>query len=239
MKFHSIFITGTDTAAGKTTVASGIAATLSRRGLVVGVYKPAETGCSSGPDGQLQPDDALRLQFFSGASLALSAICPYALREPLAPQVAAQRAGIRIDVDDLVRRHHEIASAHDVTLIEGAGGLLVPLTPTLTFADLAARLAVPVLVVVGSRLGAINHALLTVRYARAAGLRILGYVIDTIAAETDLAVRTNADVLADWLGPPIGVVPYLGEVPLTEESRRRLAEVFAAAVRVDALLIPW
>jgi dethiobiotin synthetase len=116
--------------------------------------------------------------------------------------------------------------------------LLVPLTPTLTFADLAARLRVPVLIVVGSRLGAINHSLLTMRYARFVGLRVLGYIINCLTAESDLAMETNSAVLAEWLGPPLGMVPYLGQIEETAAERERLAALFSAHVEIDQLLIP-
>jgi dethiobiotin synthetase len=237
LKFQSIFLTGTDTGIGKTTVACGLAAALHDRGLRVGVFKPAETGCHPRSDGGLEPEDARRLQFFSGCRLDVESVCPYALREPLAPWVAAQRADVRISLDVLARSYHAISADHDITLIEGAGGLLVPITATATYADLAARLGVPILIVVGSRLGAINHALLTIRYARAIGLRTLGYVINFLSAQTDAAAETNVSVLTDWAGPPLGVVPYLGEVSLTGATQRRLAEVFAAQLRLDDLLV--
>ncbi len=234
MNPKSILITGTDTAVGKTTVACGLAASLSLRGRKVGVFKPAETGCEPGPDGRLQPADAARLLYFSDCRHDLETVCPYKFREPLAPLVAAQREGVDIDFDRLGRCHRQIASAHDITLIEGAGGLLVPITPTATFADLAAHLNVPLVVVVASRLGAINHALLTVRYAQAVGLRILGYVINFVSASSDRAAETNVQVLSDWLGPPLGVVPYLGEIEITQAARRHLAEVFSARLRLEA-----
>jgi dethiobiotin synthetase len=236
--FKSILITGTDTGVGKTTVTCGIAAALSHRGHQVGVFKPAETGCAHAADGSLHPADAARLKFFSGCEDDLQAICPYALREPLAPAVAAQRGGVGIDFAQLVRCHDTVASRHEVTLIEGAGGLLVPLTPVLTFADLAAQLRIPVLVVVASRLGAINHALLTMRYARFVGLQVLGYVINFLAAETDLAAETNTGILAEWLGPPLGIVPHLGEIADTSVERERLAELFSTQLRIEQLLVP-
>jgi dethiobiotin synthetase len=238
LRFKSIFITGTDTGVGKTTVTCGIASALSRRGYQVGVFKPAETGCQHAADGSLQPADAARLKFFSGSELDLQAICPYTLHEALAPAVAAQRGGVRIDVEQLVHCHDAVASQHDVTLVEGAGGLLVPLTPELTFADLAARLRAPVLVVVASRLGAINHALLTMRYARFIGLQVLGYVINFLAGKTDLAADTNVGTLTEWLGPPLGIVPHLGEIAETTAERERLAELFSRQLTIEQLLVP-
>jgi dethiobiotin synthetase len=238
LQFKSIFITGTDTGVGKTTVSCGIAAALRHRGYRVGVFKPAETGCVPTAAGGLHPADAARLKFFSECALDLSSICPYALREPLAPAAAAQRDGVNIDLERLVGCHDTLAAHHDITLIEGAGGLLVPLTPTLTFADLATRLRVPVLVVVGSRLGAINHSLLTMRYARFAGLPVLGYVINFLTPGADLAAETNVGVLADWLGPPLGIVPHLGEIAEVAAERERFAALFAACLRIDPLLVP-
>ncbi len=237
MRFKSIFVTGTDTGVGKTTVASGIVAALRARGLRVGVYKPVETGCLPRADGAVAPADAALLQFFSGSQAALEDICPYRLRAPLAPLVAAEREQVSIDVELLVRCCRDLEAAHDVTIIESAGGLLVPITISSSYAELAKRLDVPVLVVVGSRLGAINHALLTIRYARTVGLRVLGYIVNFLHADADEAARSNVDVLARLLGPPLGVIPYLGEIAPTEGARQTLAATFATRLHVDELLL--
>src|SRR5574341_1851810 len=238
MKFKDIFLTGTDTGIGKTTVGCGIAAALHQRGYAVGVFKPAETGCSTDVEGHRQPADAALLRYFAECRVAMETVCPYALSEPLAPMVAAEREGVIIDMTRISACHDAIAAAHDVTLIEGAGGLLVPLTGSLTFAEVAAQLRTGVLVVVGSRLGAINHALLTVRYAQSLGLRVLGYVVNFLRADTDLAAETNVDVLRRWLGPPLGVIPYLGTVEMTDGTRHRLAELFADRIPPQKLLLP-
>ena len=238
MKFRTIFVTGTDTGVGKTTVLSAIAAALRRRGLKVGVLKPAETGCNLGPDGQRLPADAIQLKFFSGCQLDLTTICPFRLLEPLAPLVAARREGLNIDSDQLVRTHTTMAAAHDITFVEGAGGLLVPITPRVTFADLAARLDALVVVVVGSKLGAINHALLTLRYARSVGLQVLGYVVNFLTVQPDVAARTNVEVLTEWDEPPLGVVPFVEAVTMSDECRQWLADTAEAHVRLADLLVP-
>ena len=237
MRFQSIFVTGTDTGVGKTTVSCGIAAALRGRGYRVGVCKPAETGCAADHEGRLQPYDALQLRFFSDCRATLETICPYALEAPLAPAVAAGLAGVPIDVTRMLRSHQAVAESHDVTLVEGAGGLMVPMTNTDTNATLALRLQTPLLVVVGSRLGAINHALLTVRYARAVGLRVLGYVVNFLDPEPDQAAKSNVAVLDAWLGPPLGVVPYLGHLDTSETVRDRLAAEFARYIHLDRLLV--
>src|SRR5574342_1096525 len=118
-----LFITGTDTGVGKTFFACGLAALLRDYGYRVGVMKPAETGCAE-RDGELLAEDAVRLKEASGCREPIEKICPYRLRDPLAPSVAAGRADVNIDIDRLMTIYHEIKSNHDVTIVEGAGGLM-------------------------------------------------------------------------------------------------------------------
>jgi dethiobiotin synthetase len=228
-------ITGTDTGIGKTTVASALAAALRRRGRDVGVMKPAETGCSADGDGRLQPADAQQLRWFAGRSDALDVVCPVALRDPLAPALAARREGVRIDFDDLIRRVTAFASTCEIGLIEGAGGLLVPLTDQATFADLALACRLPLLVVVGNRLGCVNHAALTIRWAQSAGIEVAGYVINTLQPEGDLATQTNVELLEEMLGPSLGVLPWLGKIECSEADRQRLADLGDRHLRIDGL----
>jgi dethiobiotin synthetase len=229
-------ITGTDTGIGKTTVASVIAATLRRRGIEVGVIKPVETGCSPGRDGEFEPADALRLRWFAERADAVDVICPVRLPEPLAPTVAARRAGVELSAATLIAAVETHAASCRVQLVEGAGGLLVPIAGRQTFADLAAACDLALIVVVGNRLGCVNHAALTLRWAASAGLRIAGYVINTLQREPDLAMQTNAELLAEVLGPSLGVVPWLGEVACTEAERQRLADLGERHLRLAALL---
>ena len=239
MKYNSLFVTGTDTGIGKTTVSCILAASLRRRGLRVGVFKPAETGCpeGNGAVGRV-PQDVLKLKYFSGCELPLESLCPYALREPLAPMVAARIEAVHVDLDRIEASHRRIAAAHDVTLIEGAGGLLVPLAEGASFVDLAKRLNAATLVVVGNRLGAINHALLTIRHAQAAGLNVVGYILNQLHAEIDLAAATNIEVLAELLGPPLGIVPYVPALEPREEVRDQLSQIGTARLLIESLLIP-
>lgn len=235
MQGRGILITGTDTGVGKTTVACGLAAAWRRRGLRVGVLKPAETGCEPGPDGRLLAADAERLRFFSGCDADAAVCCPYALPEPLAPAVAAARAAVRIEIETIVAAYRQLTVRHDITLVEGAGGLLVPLTEQLTFAELAVRLELPVVLVIGNRLGAINHALLTVESARLRSLQVAGYIVNALAPSADLAADTNITMFQRWLGPALGEVPYLGEVTMSEADRERLAMLFEAKVDLERL----
>lgn len=197
--------------------------------------KPAETGCPVDGEATPQPADALRLRFFAGRSDPLDVVCPVALRDPLAPALAARRQGVRIDVDDLIRRVTAFASTCEIGLIEGAGGLLVPLTEQATFADLALACRLPLLVVVGNKLGCVNHAALTIRWAQNVGIEVAGYVINTLQPEGDLAMQTNVELLEEMLGPSLGVLPWLGTVECTDAARERLADLAERHLRIDVL----
>lgn len=218
-----IFITGTDTGVGKTLVACGLAALLRDSGYKVGVMKPVETGCGE-RDGRLFSQDGFYLKEASGCSEPLEKICPYSLKDPLAPSVAAERSGVRIDIDHIQALYSDLSSKHDITIVEGAGGLLVPLLPHYTYADLARLLKLPVLVVAANRLGAINHLLLTLEHASCRGLRVLGYVLNRQSSERSLAADTNREALLSLTAVPfLGEIPYVGDL---EAKRASLASLF-------------
>lgn len=235
MPQRAFFITGTDTGIGKTTITCALAAALKRSGRRVGVAKPFETGCDVSADGQLIPADALKLKYFASCDDSLETICPIRCREPLAPSIALRREGIEIDLERLKPAILDIAVRHDVTFIEGAGGLLVPIAPGVTFADLARDWAVPLLIVIGNRLGALNHAQLTVRVAQQAGLEIVGYVVNTLTPDGDVAMQTNIAALTDLIGPALGVFPYLGVIESTTADRERLAAAAEASIALATL----
>jgi dethiobiotin synthetase len=231
----NLLITGTDTGVGKTTFAAGLAAALQSAGRRVGVLKPAETGCEPAPAGEPIAADARRLAYFADCDAEPLTVCPFRFRDPLAPSIAARREGRKVDLARIAESYDRLAASHDVVLVEGAGGLLVPLWDRLTFADLCLRLELRLLLVVGNKLGAINHALLTLSHARHAGLAVAGYVINALAPEPDLAAETNVALLRELVGPPLGVIPWLGEISETPEDRARLAKLFAERVRVTDL----
>lgn len=205
-----IFITGTDTGVGKTFVTATLAAYLRDAGYRVGVMKPVETGCEE-REGKLIPADAMRLKDASGCAEPIERICPYRLAEPLAPSIAASRVGVKIDVDHLLAVYAEISATHDVTLVEGAGGLMVPLLPSYTYADFARVFKLPLLVVAANRLGVINHLLLTLEHASCKGLGTLGYVLNRNSNETSLAAEANREALSNLTG-----IPCFGELPFVE-----------------------
>ena len=232
----SLFITGTDTGIGKTLVGCGIAAALTVQGKRVGVLKPAETGCDR-RDGVLYPDDALRLADYARSSLPLEIVCPYRFSPPVAPSVAAEQAGVTIQPERIIEVFQTIADQHDVTLVEGAGGLLVPLVGRYSFADLARDLAIPILVVVGSKLGALNHTLLTLHCIAARTLPLAGYILNHPTPATDDAITTNATTLANLTDTPCrGIIPHLTLSENINRDRTVLSELFATAVDLPGLL---
>lgn len=211
-----LFITGTDTGVGKTFVAASLAAFLREQGYRTGVMKPVETGCPE-KNGVLIPEDAKHLKETSGCGEPIEKICPYRFHEPLAPSIAAQRANQKIDVDLLLTTYGEISAEYDVTLVEGAGGLMVPLLPSYTYADFARVLKLPLIVVAANKLGVINHLLLTLEHASCKGLIVLGYVLNRISNETTLASETNREVLFG-----LTAVPCLGELPFIEKTETQM-----------------
>ena len=233
---HSLLITGTDTGVGKTFVGCGLAAALTARGKTVGVLKPVETGCVL-QDGELYPEDATRLAMFSRTSLPLDHICPYRFAPPLAPSVAAELVGTTIEPERILAFFRQSVAQHDLTLVEGAGGLLVPLIKRYTFAELAHDLGVPLLVVVGSKLGALNHTLLTLRCAQAMSLPIAGYIVNHPASMSEPAVRTNAQTLAQLTDVPcLGIVPFTPLSGEAEQDRAALDALFSRVVDLNRVL---
>ncbi|HEX9147109.1 MAG TPA: dethiobiotin synthase [Candidatus Binatia bacterium] len=227
-----LFITGTDTGVGKTLVACGLAALLRESGYRVGVMKPVETGCFE-KDGKLFPEDAVKLKEAAGCAVPLEKVCPFRLRDPLAPGIAAEREGIRIDIDRLIDIYNEISSAHDITLVEGAGGLMVPLLPSYTYADFACVVKLSTLVVAANRLGAINHLLLTLEHASCKGLRVLGYVLNQIQSEPSLAADTNRAAISTLTSVPcLGEISYL---PASGTDPLALASFFTECIDLRAL----
>jgi dethiobiotin synthetase len=211
------FVTGTDTGAGKTLISAALLLNARAFGLKAVGVKPVSAGCSR-VDGQLVNDDALLLQDYSSVRLDYPAINPVALEPAMAPHIAAGRAGVTLQAATLAEAVSRVASqGHDVLLVEGAGGWLVPLNDSETMADLAASLGYPVILVVAMRLGCLNHALLTVRAIEAAGLKLAGWVANSPGPGMD-AFDENLQTLDKRLPAlRLGSVPYLGPAATPEQ----------------------
>ncbi len=196
-----IFITGTDTGVGKTIVSATLARLLRLRGINVGVMKPATSGCRE-DNGQLVSDDALLLCNAAGVTYN-SDIAPYLLREPLAPAEAAKIDGIQIDFDHIHDCYNRIAAKHDFVIIEGAGGLIVPLSGFSTVADLALETKLPLLVVARPNLGTINHTSLTCMVAKQMGIELTGVVINNFPDKPGLAEESAAGYISALCPAPL------------------------------------
>jgi dethiobiotin synthetase len=219
---RGLFVTGTDTGVGKTIVTGGLAAILRERGVAVGVMKPAETGCALA-DGNFIPSDAQFLRTMSGVEDPLETVVPYRFREPLAPAVAAELEGAHISTPRLVEHFEKIAARYDFTLVEGAGGLLVPLKGDFLILDLIKLLKLPILIVARADLGTINHTLLTVRCAQDEKVPIAGIVLNTLSSKRSVAAKTNRDVIAGLTDVPIwGVLPFLKDAIPSESSKEKI-----------------
>jgi dethiobiotin synthetase len=194
-------VTGTDTGIGKTVVTGALAARARQLGLAVAAMKPVESGI----DDRLINDggpksDAERLQLATGGTDALTLIRPYVLTEPLTPMVAAKRADIEIDLAVLDAACQTLAEERDVLFIEGAGGLLSPITPTHSFLELCVRWRCRLIIVAGNRLGVLNHVLLTVRAAEAAQVPIHAIILTQhTQQDAGIAEATNYDTLVTML----------------------------------------
>lgn len=204
------FVTGTDTGVGKTLVACALLRAFARRNLTVVGMKPVAAGAQS-DGGKLINDDVVALSRASTVAAPPDAVNPYCFAPPIAPHIAAAEAGVAIEIERLHNAYARLASLADCVIVEGAGGFRVPLGPATDTADLAARLGVPVLLVVGIRLGCINHALLTADAISAAGLTFAGWVANHID-EHMMRADDNVETLQRRLRAPLlARIPYSAE----------------------------
>jgi len=220
-------VIGTGTEVGKTIVAAALARALRRLGLSVGVFKPFASDPARGPDGRPFSRDAellARAAAFEGGEPAARG---QLFGAPLAPLAAARLEGRRVDLRPAVRRCRAIARRHDVTLVEGCGGWLVPLTERRTTADFFAALGAPILIVAPAGLGTLNHTLLTLADVRARGLRLIGVVLNRMqGGRPSLAERTNPPILSRFAGLPVwGPLPHRAALAGQRPDNVRLGDL--------------
>lgn len=206
MPLQHLFVTGTDTGVGKTLVSAALLRRFRERGWRVAGMKPVASGCAVTPGG-LRNDDALVLQREASGTPPYSTVNPFAYEPPIAPHLAAAEAGRPIEIDTIMTNYRLLAADADMIVVEGAGGWRVPLTPTHTLADLAVRLRLDVVLVVGLRLGCLNHAILTADSIRASGLRLAGWVANGIDPGFE-RLAANLATLEAWIpAPRLAVIP--------------------------------
>ncbi len=224
-----LFIVGTDTGVGKTLVTAALAAYLSSIGYQVGVMKPLESGCSPSLDtkGQkiLIPQDALYLQSMSQTQENLDQINPYRFEAPLAPGVAADIVGVKVDLDFILQTAESMTRRQDIILIEGAGGLMVPLSSSFLGIDLIEKMNASVLLVGRAGLGTINHCLLTLSALENRNIPVVGILLNHTDPKTDLSSHTNLQTLSRWTSVPVwGEFSFLknplDRLELIEEAKK-------------------
>lgn len=207
MNTRGVFVTGTDTGIGKTFCSVGLVEAAVARGVRVGVMKPVAAGATRRPDGW-RNEDAEQLIAAAQSTLPYGWVNPYCLPEPMSPHLAARAAGVALDLPTIQSYCERIAFASDWTLVEGAGGWLAPLTDHETIADLARLLDFPVLLVVGLKLGCLNHAQLTWDAIAASGCRRAGWIANGVDP-TMAAVDANLQTLSERLGEaPLATIPH-------------------------------
>ncbi len=221
-KSPGYFITGTDTGVGKTTITLGLMHCLQSRGRRVAALKPVASGCQATAGG-LRNDDALALQRQASVALDYGQVNPYAFEPAIAPHIAAARAGVRIDPGRIRQAYADLAGRADCVLVEGAGGWQVPLDGRYTLADLARRLGLPVILVVGLRLGCLNHARLTADAIEAVGLPLAGWVANCPPPPADAGEESINALIKIINAPLLGIVPLLKVVTAEAVAARLCA----------------
>lgn len=236
---EGVFITGTDTGVGKTIVTAGLISLFIDRGFDVGVMKPIETGCLR-RNGRFTPKDATLLKAVSGSEDDLSLINPYRFSKPLAPLIAAEMDHKKIELEKISSAYRRLRKNHDLIFVEGAGGLLVPLTRKSTNLDLIMKLNLPLIVVVGSRLGAINHTLLTLNCAKEKGVKIIGLLINqptfNPSLSKNLVEKTNPRLIRYFTEVPIlGTFPYIPSISKTYNLRSFLIKTLKGIIDLEKI----
>jgi dethiobiotin synthetase len=208
---RGLFVAGTDTGVGKTIVTAGMAALLRSEGMNLGVWKPVQSGAYAEEEGS----DAALLRTLGGVADACRDIAPLSFSAPLTPLLAAEKEGVSLTLEQIIQAGLPLMKRYDRLLIEGAGGLAVPLTATELVIDLAARLGTPLLLVARPGLGTINHTLLSLFYARQKGIHVAGIIMNGYQDELalhDHSLTSNAAMIERF-----GDVPVLGRIPWLPE----------------------
>ncbi len=219
MKFNrGVFVTGTDTGVGKTWISLGIMARLQGNGYTVAAMKPVASGCARAPGGLIN-EDARRLMAQADAQRPYELVNPYAFEPAIAPNIAARMAGAHISLEKIKAAYKKVSVSADITVVEGVGGWLVPLNERETTADLALALNLPIILIVGLRLGCLNHALLSVESIQRHGAPLAGWVANHLGGRAEMA-KDNVHALQKRIDAPLlGTVPFLDAFRLGDISR--------------------
>jgi dethiobiotin synthetase len=215
---QGFFVTGTDTGVGKTLVSAALIHALRDKGWRVSGMKPVASGCIETRHG-LRNDDADQLIQAANVSADYDLICPYRFLPAVAPHVAAKEEGIVISSEHIIKCYQQLESLCDALVVEGAGGWQVPLNDQKSFSDLAVELGLPVVIVVGGRLGCINHALLTAESILASGLSVAGWVFNQIDPDMQQVTAVKETLKASMPGRLMADIPWQEAPDATAISR--------------------
>jgi dethiobiotin synthetase len=221
----ALFVTGTDTGIGKTRTAAALCHAFAGRGARVAAMKPVASGCSNTPQG-LRNDDALALLAAMNVRADYSTVNPYAFAPAIAPHIAAREAGVDIDFGVLDRAYERLRMQSEVLIVEGAGGWLAPLDDARGFADLAVHWQMDIVLVVGMRLGCLNHALLTAESIEHRGLALRGWVANSIDPRFERLTENMATLQSRISAPCLGFFPFEPQAD---------PQILAQALAVNAL----
>ncbi|MFH0985992.1 MAG: dethiobiotin synthase [Candidatus Omnitrophota bacterium] len=230
-----IFITGTDTDVGKTVVSAGLALVLRDRGMKVGIMKPVATGCYGDEGRLISQDAAFLMEAAQNEYPPLSS--PSRFRNALSPNVAAMLEKKEVDVPGILKSYRELQKHYDFMIVEGIGGLMVPLKKDYYVANLIRDMGLPILIVSYAGLGAINHTLLTVDAATIRGLTVRGIIFNRVSVTNySLAELTNPKVIHDLSGIPIlGSLPNIDGLNMDNCQFGRLKEIFQERIQVEKI----
>ncbi|HRK62628.1 MAG TPA: dethiobiotin synthase [Candidatus Omnitrophota bacterium] len=236
MKKPGIFITGTDTDVGKTVVAAGLALVLRSRGIRVGVMKPITTGCLNFGKRLVSADAAFLMEAAENEWTGFSSPARY--KHPVAPNVAAELEKREIDLDQIRKAYAELEKHYDFIIVEGIGGLMVPIHPKYYVTDLIREFKLPIVVVSKPGLGTINHTLLTIDAARIRGLEIKGIIFNRVPrANLSISEMSNPKVISELSHLPIlGSLPDIEDMDVERGKFGSLREMFQERIRIDSLI---
>ena len=232
-----IFITGTDTGVGKTVVAAGLVLALKARGLNVGYMKPVETGCPV-LDGEVVPMDVRFLREVTGIRDELDLVCPYRLKQPAAPSIAARMEDTHIELGYIVDQYFQLSLIHEIVVVEGVGGLMVPLNNSDLISDLVLQMGLELVIVSRPGLGSINHTLLTCNIAKMMGIPLSGTIINGFGKDAiGLSERTNPDEIEHFSNMPVlGILPWLRDLDQPNLQAGSLLAEFTERINIEPLL---
>ena len=226
-----VFVTGTDTDIGKTVITAGLAAVMQSLGYKAGVYKPFQSGAKEKNGFLISPD----LSYVKQLDFYVETLCTYLLKPPTAPYIAAEIDGVNINLSTVRRDFETMKQNCEVMLVEGAGGLMVPVTKDGLMVDVAKMLDIPVVIVVRPNLGTINHTLLTINQAKAAGLDIAGVIINRYPLQTnDIAIKTAPRLIEEYSDVDIlGIVPEIPDFRYVKPGA--LINIFVNSIDIEKI----